>query len=343
MLYDRMRDKFRGALLGTFVGDAVGVPVEGFTHEQLSEVLDAVSRLPEGSESRAETERILGLISNPAHFADDSAPYSDDTQMMHGVAESLTVQGRFDGEDMASRFIDNFEIWRGYGAGAFAVLSAIRDGTPWDEAGAMLFHGQGSFGNGGAMRVAPAGLWAHRDPFILRHLAENQARITHTHPLGVGGAALQAAAVAVACRTEPGRKFDPFAFLDEVERFAPGLPDAYGYALRDIREFLTDIPATWEAQERLGSSIEAHESVPAALYAFLRLPHSFESAVTWAVRLGDDTDTVGAMTGAIAGAFHGYSAIPPKWLRALENKGKGRDYTLALADRLYERWREKSD
>ena len=219
------------------------------------------------------------------------------------------------------------------------MLMAMKDGVPWDEAGGMLFNGQGSFGNGGAMRVAPAGVWAHRDSYVLRHLAENQARITHIHPLGVGGAALQAAAVAVACRTEPGRTFDALAFLDEVERFAPALPDAYGFALRDIREFLYDIPATWDAQKRLGSSIEAHESVPAALYAFLRIPHSFEAAVTWAVRLGDDTDTVGAMTGAIAGAFHGYSAIPQKWLRALDNGHKGRDYTVDLADRLWERWR----
>ncbi|MBC7806123.1 MAG: ADP-ribosylglycohydrolase family protein [Akkermansiaceae bacterium] len=339
MLYDRMRDKFRGGFLGTFVGDAVGVPVEGFTHDQLSEILDAVSRLPKDSEARAETEALLGLISNPAVFPDDSAPYSDDTQMMIGVAESLVERGRFDGPDMASRFVENFQVWRGYGAGAFAVLSAIKDGMAWDEAGGLLFSGQGSFGNGGAMRVSPAGLWAHKDPFVLRHLAENQAKITHTHPLGIGGAALQAAAVAVACRNEPGRDFDPLSFLDEVERFAPGLPVPYQYALRDIREFLADVPATWDAQERLGSSIEAHESVPAALYAFLRLPHSFESAVTWAVRLGDDTDTVGAMTGAIAGAFHGYSAIPGKWLRALENGPKGRDYTVGLADKLWDRWR----
>lgn len=342
MQNDRLRDKFRGALLGTFVGDAVGVPVEGFSYEQLSDVLDAVSRLPEGSETRTETEALLGLISNPANFPDDSAPYSDDTQMMIGVAESLAEHGRFDGPDMASRFVENFQPWRGYGSGAYKVLTALSRGIPWDEAGAVLFEGQGSFGNGGAMRVAPVGLWAHRDPYVLRHLSENQAKITHTHTLGIGGAALQAAAVAVACRMEPARSFDAVSFLDQVEQFAPALPDAYGYALRDIREFLDETPATWDAQERLGSSIEAHESVPAALYAFLRLPYSFESAVTWAIRLGDDTDTVGAMTGAIAGAFHGYSAIPDKWLRAMDNSGKGRDYTLALADRLFDRWNEQA-
>ncbi len=203
----------------------------------------------------------------------------------------------------------------------------------------MLFNGQGSFGNGGAMRVAPVGVWAHRDGLALRHLAENRARITHIHPLGVGGATLQAAAVAVACRTATTDAFDAVSFLDQVEELAPVLPDAYGYALWDVREFLHAVPATWDAQERLGSSCEAHESVPAALYAFLRQPCSFESAVTWAVRLGDDADTVGA----IAGAYHGYSAIPEKWLRALENREKDREYTLLLADRLYDQWAARAE
>ena len=81
-----------------------------------------------------------------------------------------------------------------------------KDPAQWDEVAGRLFGGQGSFGNGGAMRVAPVGIWAHRDPALLTQLAQNQATITHTHPLGVGGAVLQAASVAVACRWKPSEK-----------------------------------------------------------------------------------------------------------------------------------------
>ena len=81
----------------------------------------------------------------------------------------------------------------------------------------------------------------------------------------------------------------------------------------------------------LGHGIEAFESVPAAIYSFLRYPGSFEEAVTYAISLGGDTDTIGAMTGAISGAYLGVEAIPSKWRDRLENG----DYIAELAERLW--------
>ena len=94
---DVLRDKFRGALMGTFVGDAVGIPFEGFTSDQIWDVLDRVSRLEKNDPIRAEAEPLLGLLYDPAIVPVGSATYSDDTQMMHGVAESLCEHGAFDG------------------------------------------------------------------------------------------------------------------------------------------------------------------------------------------------------------------------------------------------------
>jgi len=119
-----------------------------------------------------------------------------------------------------------------------------------------------------------------------------------------------------------------------VEESAPALPDAYGASLADVRRLLRDPRPIREVAEILDTGVEAHESVPAALYAFASHPHSFEAAVAYAVRLGGDADTIGAMCGAVAGAFHGATAIPAKWTDALENGPKGRDYVLDLADRL---------
>jgi poly(ADP-ribose) glycohydrolase ARH3 len=73
--------------------------------------------------------------------------------------------------------------------------------------------------------------------------------------------------------------------------------------------------------------LRAIESVPAALAAFL-LTHSFREAVISAVNLGGDTDTIGAMAGAVAGAYYGYNQIPQEWLNSLENGAKGRDYVV---------------
>jgi poly(ADP-ribose) glycohydrolase ARH3 len=109
-----------------------------------------------------------------------------------------------------------------------------------------------------------------------------------------------------------------------------------------MRTLLRLHPLPEEVAETLGNGIEAQLSVPTALYAFTAHYDSFAQAVLYAVRLGGDTDTIGAMTGAIAGAFHGASAIPPNWLDALENGPQGRDYVTALADNLYDRWRQRT-
>ena len=62
---------------------------------------------------------------------------------------------------------------------------------------------------------------------------------------------------------------------------------------------------------------------------------SVADAVLCAICVGGDTDTIGAMTGALAGAFHGVGAIPPEWLRVLENDGKGMDYLRGLGESLH--------
>jgi poly(ADP-ribose) glycohydrolase ARH3 len=109
----------------------------------------------------------------------------------------------------------------------------------------------------------------------------------------------------------------------------------------DVGRLLPIRPPGKTVVEVLGNGIEAHESVPAAIYSFLAHPDSFEEAVVFAVRLGGDADTIGAMTGAIVGAYHGASAIPERWLAALENGPKGRDYVRDLADRLFATWQQQ--
>jgi hypothetical protein len=81
---------------------------------------------------------------------------------------------------------------------------------------------------------------------------------------------------------------------------------------------------------RLGTSSAGAESVPAAIYAACAA-EDFASAVGFAVRCGGDTDTIGAMAGAIAGARHGAEAIPKRWLDPLEDGPRGRSHVERLA------------
>ena len=300
---DIRRTKFLGALVGTGVGDALGAPIEGcfrFT--------------PEAIEAIAERPGVL--------------TYTDDTHMMIGVAESLIRCRGFDGEDMAHTFARNFELepYRGYGPGPPRIFRLIREGVAWDEAAARLYHG-GSYGNGSAMRVAPVGVLYHDNLAMLKEVADKSSQITHAHQLGKEGAALQAYTIALATNLEPASGLDPDDFLAKLSNFvAQGV---YKEKLKKI-EVLLRQPGKGSVVFELGNGIEAFNSVPTAIYSFLSQPHSFAQAVLSAISLGGDTDTIGAMTGAISGAYLGIDAIPKKWRDKLEN----RLYIEELAERL---------
>ncbi len=335
---DVLRSRFQGAMLGTMVGDVLGAPVEGWDCERMNAMLDSLPTLsvPERELNKA----IFGLITG-AEVPEGTARYTDDTQMTIGVAESLVEHPEFDPAHMARRFTENFQGHRGYGPGAYGVMLALQQGADWDEPAQKLFGGQGSFGNGAAMRAAPIGLLYHNNPARLRRVADVSSTITHTNILGRQGAIIQAAAVATAVSFDIEEEdFEPLAFLDKVEEIVGGVEPWFAEGLNDIRTLLRLRPAPCEVAETLVCGIEAHLSVPAALYSFLAHYDSFPQALLYAVRLGGDADTIGAMCGAIAGALHGAEAIPPNWLSALENGAQGRDYARELADILFERWQE---
>lgn len=294
-----LRSKFVGSLVGSALGDALGRSFEGWRIEPFS------------------------------------GRWTDDTHMMIGVAESLIEKRGFDGSHMAQTFIRNYEDepWRGYAFGPPQVFRWIRSGVAWNEAARRLFGGEGSYGNGAAMRVAPVGLFCYDDPKQLRAIAYASSEITHTHELGREGAALQAYAVALAVNEDPSSQLDVSAFLGKLRDFTRN--EVYTEKLKRV-ERLFDEADRRRVVRGLGNGIEAHRSVPTAIYCFLRNSRSFEEAVRYAISLGGDTDTIGAMTGAISGAYHGAEDIPEGWKSWLERRG----YIETLAEKL---WRIKAE
>jgi poly(ADP-ribose) glycohydrolase ARH3 len=302
-------DRFRGTLLGTAVGDALGAPFEG-QHQVDPARLEA--------------------------WAHDQAPlrWTDDTHMTIGVAESLLQRSGFDQGHMAQHLakIWRAEPWRGYGAGPPQVFTAMATGVPWRQAASALFGGQGSHGNGAAMRVAPTALLTAPDLKRAQALARASAQLTHTHELGQQGAALQACTAAWLLDADPASAHtDPIAFAAAL--LAAVRPTAPAPQYQQRLDALAQGVGHWSTQEAvaaLGTGVQAVESVPAALFALLRHPSSFADAVSLAVSLGGDTDTIAAMTGALAGALLGASAIPAAWQARLEQA----DRLAALADSL---------
>jgi poly(ADP-ribose) glycohydrolase ARH3 len=250
--------------------------------------------------------------------------YTDDTEMAIALAETLLERGRVDPDELGRAFLAACDLRRGYGGGTREVLALVERGMPASGAARRVFDGHGSFGNGAAMRVAPVAVRFADDPERVLAEAELSARATHAHVFGVDAARVQAAAVAAALRDED--------VLGACRRAARAAEIRHRL---DGVEALLDGPALLpaEAAGLLGNKPAGQESVPAALYAALA-HEGFEDAVTFAVRCGGDADTIGAMTGAIAGARHGASAIPERWFSALEDGKKGRSHVLGLAERL---------
>lgn len=294
-----LRSKFVGCLVGSAVGDALGSAFEGFRF------------------SKVEGEVFFGR-------------WTDDTHMMIGVAESMIANRGFDGNHMAQTFIKNYEEepWRGYSSGPPRVFRWIKSGVAWNEAAKKLFGGVGSYGNGAAMRVAPVGLFHYDDPDKLRSVAYNQSQITHAHELGKEGAALQAYAVALAVKADPSFKLDAHDFLGKLVGFTDS--EVYERKLEKIWNLLNEDDRT-KVVEELGNGVEAYNSVPTAIYCFLRNWSDFQNSVFYAISLGGDTDTIGAMTGAISGAYNGTERLPEKWKSRLEK----RDYIEELAQKLW--------
>ncbi|MCD6455241.1 MAG: ADP-ribosylglycohydrolase family protein [Methanophagales archaeon] len=302
-----MKYKFIGALIGTAVGDASGAPLEGYSMDEVNSV-----------KGRSDTWEMI------------SGRYTDDTEMMIGVAESLIENKGFNGEDMALRFIENYDPGRGYGPGSKEALRRITEGESWEEASKTLFGGKGSYGNGAAMRIAPVGVFYYDDADKLREIAYTSSHITHSHVLGKEGAALQAFSIALAVRGT-----EKEAMMLELKEFVKTV--VYKEKLSKVESLLengTEVSKR-EVISELGNGEAAFNSVPTAVYSFLRAG-SFKDAIVYAVSLGGDTDTIGAMTGAISGAYYGEGGIPEEWEKKLEEGKKGRQYIRWLGEELYQ-------
>ncbi len=294
----RLEDSATGALLGCALGDAIGELA--FTHPSKDDLAAAVA---------AQSELV----------------YTDDTAMTIALAESLIARGGLDPDDLGGRFAAHFgrEPWRGYGPGPPKIFALVeRTGIAYREAARRLYGGEGSFGNGAAMRIAPIGV-AHRDGPELREAACRSAEVTHAHPVGQDGAAVQALAVGIAtAHALAGRRLDPAATAERLVTAAQ-TPEIRQKMQAMARLLAEDAPPARVA-DAVGRSIAVQESMPFAVYAFLQAPEDFQACLHCAILNGGDRDTLGAMTGAIAGAYLGAEALPPGWRAAVEN---GEDLT----------------
>ncbi len=292
-------------LLGTAVGDALGVPFETklANYEPLV-AWDGKSFL--GSE----------------HHKLGPGQYSDDTQMSLMVAESLIENHGFNPDDLAERYVD----WmvsgraRGYGKTTLFAIKNLIDGKHWSESGIP-----GSYGNGTAMRAAPFGVYFRNDIQSLIAIAKMDSAITHASEEAEAGSIAIALAAAYAVN---GEKEGLLSDLWKV------LPDSKVKSSIYSLDSLIDSPfiTSEQALRIIGTKGDVRQTTPAALYCFLKFDN-YHDAVMASIKAGGDTDTTAAIVGALFGAKLGAQGINADLVKAVEES----DRLIELDSQLYNR------
>jgi len=275
-----------GAVIGSAVGDALGGPFEFG---------------PEGAFS--------ARFPRPGHGGEmcggggwDPGEATDDTQMAVLVAESLVERGGLDLPDVFRRF----QRWaaadpKDIGLQTETVLSS---GDPWDTAAALHFQvAQRAAGNGSLMRAAPSAVYfAPRGRDATMEAARRLAALTHGDRAAWEGTAVFHELVRVALAGD-----DPLeAVEDTLDALHP-----------DHRErYATVLAPDWHPDRATEFNGAVWPCLGSAVWA-LRTTTSYETAVRSAIDLGGDTDTVAAVTGGLAGAVHGITAVPERWTAPL--------------------------
>lgn len=285
-----------GAILGTAVGDAIGLPREGL--------------------SRQRARRIFG--DPPLHHAliGRWGMTSDDTEHTCMAAQALLAShGHPDkfGRSLAWR-LRGWLLGLPAGVGMATARAVIK---LWMGFSAKR-SGVWSAGNGPAMRAAILGAYAHDDSAMLRQLVHVSTRLTHTDPAAEHGAL--AVALAAAYGSTVGA--DGVEVAEYLRLVREPLADT------PMLRLLEDVGAHVQAGDSAESFFEAsglgrgisgyiNHTVPAAVFCWLKWPGDMRTAVEQIVIAGGDSDTTGAIVGGLVGATAGANSIPSEWLDGL--------------------------
>ena len=243
--------------------------------------------------------------------------WTDDTAMAVSIVDQLEETAAIDQDALAQRFADNFDPARGYGAGAYKILSAIEEGTHWRHAAGIAFGGTGSLGNGAAMRVAPLGAFFSDDIDRCIVEAHKSAEITHANEEGIAGAIAVAVGAALTFHRHHAELPNGREWLACVRDLVP--PGTVRKGI-DTALALHASTTTKEAAHVLGNgaAVTASDTVPFCLWVAAWKSHDYAEALWQTVSAFGDMDTTCAIVGGIVSLQVGLEGIPEDWRRSRE-------------------------
>lgn len=253
-----------------------------------------------------------------ARLADRQLPaqpwlFTDDTEMSLSVVAALVRNGVIDQQALACSLAEHYDYERAYGPSMHRVLARIGAGEDWRAVTNDAFEGQGSYGNGAAMRAAPLGAFFADDMTAVAEQAKLCAEVTHAHPEGIAGSTAVALAAAEACLSRVhGQRPSHGQFLGTIVQKLPQsevrskLIRAQSMAEVGSLDFPISILGN-------GMAMSAQDTVPFALWCCGQALESYEDALWLAVSAGGDRDTLCAIVGGVVASFVGAEGIPPEW------------------------------
>ncbi|QDT80241.1 ADP-ribosyl-[dinitrogen reductase] glycohydrolase [Gimesia maris] len=292
-----------GTLLGGAVGDAMGAPFEGLWADSI----------PSADSLAASFHEYHGY---------PNGQFTDDTQLTLATIQSIVEQNDIVVADIARQIA---ELWRHHsviGPGGACTQAAERYLATGDHRNMGAPVGQA--GNGTAMRTAALGLWFDSDESLIRVVAD-VSRITHQDSRSVaGGVAIAMAAKLLSSASD----INPYSFCRILADACHDINSEMADLLQLLPNHLNDegaldfIAHAGQRTPEFENPIITPFVIPtvlASIYSILTCPDSWLEAVTFAVRLGGDVDTLGAIVGALAGARHGIDSIPQNLIDCLQD------------------------
>jgi len=309
-----MNDRLAGILLGTAVGDALGLPAEGLSPARRRRLMPGPWR-----------HRLLlgrGML-------------SDDTEHTLFVAQSL-LRHPMDADAFQRRLAWHLRWWLAglpAGIGRATARACLKLWVGFPAAACGVY----SAGNGPAMRSAILGAYFHNDRHAINAFVRASTALTHTHSRAFTGAMAVARTAAWAVEYDPTYP-PPVDFLPgTLAGLAPDDP-AWCELVDKLRIAHANqlLVAEFPALLGLDGGVTGYiyHTVPVALYAWLRHYGDFRATLEAALDCGGDTDTVGAIAGALAGATVGAARIPEPWLRRIIDWPRSTRLLRTVADRL---------
>ncbi len=304
-------DRFRGCFLGLAVGDALGMPTEGYTAEEIRSKFGIIKDMMPAPEGHFHT----GL---------KAGQYTDDTQETLLLAESIIESYGFSADRFAEKLKEWGSAWvlderlnRGVGFATRSSVESMIAGTSWQESGVRIPT------CGSAMRAAPIGLVYSCDLSMVGRYADLQSLPTHCGPAARAGAIAVAVGVALGLNGFP--KETVLRMASDTSRRIDG---EFAERLLWVGSILNLEPS--EALSLIGNSPMVSDIVPAAFYCYLKFEP--EDALITAASSGGDTDSIASIAGSLFGASCGTGWIPERWLSCLEDRGRIEKTASDLAD-----------